>query len=166
MRVLAWGLVVAIVCAGGAKDVAQQPSLIGKEAPRFARRDLSGKRIDLAEMHGKVVLLNFWATWCAPCRVELPAFAQWQAGYEQAGLQVVAVSMDDERTPVDQAVLKLKLNFPVIMGDAKLGNHYGGVLGLPVTYLIGRDGKIAARFAGESDLKQMESTMRELLSRR
>jgi len=166
MRVLVWGLVVALVCAGGAMGSAEQPSLIGREAPHFVRPDLTGKRIDLAEMRGKVVLLNFWATWCAPCRVELPTFAAWQTSNGQEGLQVIAVSMDDEREPVDKAVARLKMNFPVIMGDAKLGNEYGGVLGLPVTYLIGRDGRIAARYAGETDLKQMESAVKKLLSQR
>jgi len=166
MRVLAWGLLVALFCASGAKGIAQQTSLIGKQAPRFVRPDLSGKRIDLGELRGKVVLLNFWATWCAPCRVELPTFAGWQTSYGQEGFQVIAVSMDDDRAPVDKAVLRLKMNFPVILGDAKLGNDYGGVLGLPVTYLIGRDGRIAARFAGESDLKQMESAVEKLLSQR
>lgn len=166
MRALAWGLVVALVCAGGANGTSQQPSLIGKQAPRFVRQDLSGKRVDLAAMNGKVVLLNFWATWCAPCRIELPTFAGWQTSYGQEGFQVIAVSMDDERAPVDKAVIKLKMNFPVVMGDAKLGDDYGGVLGLPITYLIDRGGKVAARYAGESDLKQMESTMKKLLSQR
>jgi thiol-disulfide isomerase/thioredoxin len=127
---------------------------------------LGGKRIDLDALRGKVVLLNFWATWCAPCRVELPTFAAWQDRYGREGLQVVAVSMDDDSVPVGKAASKLRLNFPVIMGDEKLGMAFGGVLGLPVTFLIGRDGRIAARFGGEADLNQIESRVRSLLSQR
>ena len=144
---------------------AQQPSLVGRQAPRFVQTDLNGKRIELGEYQSKVVLLNFWATWCAPCRVELPTFSSWQKRYGQEGLQVIAVSMDDDSAPVGKAVRQLHLNFPVLMGDEKLGNDYGGVLGLPVTYLIGRDGKIAARYEGETDLEQMEGKVRDLLSR-
>jgi len=143
---------------------AQQPSLVGRQAPGFVRSDLNGKRIDLGDYRSKVVLLNFWATWCSPCRVELPTFSSWQRRYGREGLRVIAVSMDDDSAPVGKAARKLHLDFPVIMGDEKLGNDYGGVLGLPVTYLIGRDGEIAARYEGETDLEQLEGKVRELLS--
>jgi peroxiredoxin len=156
-------LLVALVCVNAAQAVGQQPSLIDKPAPRFVRSDLNGKRIDLDDFRGRVVLLNFWATWCGPCRVELPTFSSWQGRYGKKGLQVIAVSMDDDVTPVDKAARKLHLSFPVVMGDEQMGIDYGRVLGLPVTYLIGRNGRIAFRFSGETDLKQMESRVRELL---
>jgi peroxiredoxin len=166
MRFLTASILVALVFSTAAPGTAQQPSLIGRQAPRFVRPDLKGRRIDLDDYRGKVVLLNFWATWCAPCRVELPTFSSWQGRYGAEGLQVTAVAMDDDSAPVAKAARKLHLSFPVLMGDEKLGSDYGGVLGLPVTYLIGRDGKIAARFAGETGLEQMESKVRELLSER
>jgi thiol-disulfide isomerase/thioredoxin len=166
MRWLTFGIFVALLSSIAPRVPAQQPSLINKQAPRFVRPDVNGKRIDLEHYRGKVVLLNFWATWCAPCRVELPTFSSWQGRYGQDGLQVIAVSMDDDSAPVIKAVSELQLNFPVLMGDEKLGNEYGGVLGLPVTYLVGRNGKILARYAGETDLDQIESKVRELLSQR
>jgi cytochrome c biogenesis protein CcmG, thiol:disulfide interchange protein DsbE len=166
MRSLTVSLLVALVFSTAMQGTAQQPSLIGSQAPRFVRPDLKGRRIDLDDYRDKVVLLNFWATWCAPCRVELPTFSSWQGRYGPEGLQVIAVAMDDDSAPVGKAARKLHLNFPVLMGDEKLGDDYGRVLGLPVTYLIGRNGKITARFAGETDLDQVESKVRELLLER
>jgi thiol-disulfide isomerase/thioredoxin len=165
MRLLEVSLFLAIV-SGSTAQATPQDSLIGTEAPRFVRPDLSGKRIDLGDYRGDVVLLNFWATWCGPCLIELPTFSSWQGKYGHQGLQIIAVSMDDDSAPVGKAVRRLHIKVPVIMGDEKLGNEYGGVLGLPVTYLIGRDGRIAARISGETDLKKMESKVRELLSAR
>ena len=141
-------------------------SLVHNPAPVFIRADLTGKQVDLAAYRGKVVLLNFWATWCGPCRVELPRFSQWQRQYRPRGLQVIAVSMDDDAAPARAMVQRLQLGFPVVMGDAQLGAEYGGVLGLPVTYLILRNGVIAARFEGGASLDQMEHTLKKLLSQK
>lgn len=139
------------------------PAPLYKQAPEFVRTDLSGHNIDLKEFRGKVILLNFWATWCAPCQVELPKFESWQKNYGVQGLQVLAVSMDDEEPPVRRTVRRLHLDFPVIMGDAKLGEEYGGVLGLPVTFLIDREGRIIAEFKGAADLNSMEARVRRHL---
>ncbi len=147
---------------------AEQPgrSLLHKPAPQFARKDLSGKQVDLRTFRGRVVLLNFWATWCAPCQQELPHFAAWQKQYGPAGLQIISVAMDDDQAMVRTTERRLDLNFPVIMGDERLGTLYGGILGLPITYLIGRDGKALARFEGEADLDAMENKIQALLRRR
>jgi peroxiredoxin len=128
------------------------------------RRDLSGNTINLRAYRGKVVVLSFWATWCAPCRLELPQFAAWQRKYKQQGLQVIAVSMDDDAEPVRAFVRSFALDFPVIMGDAAIGERYGGVLGLPITFLVARDGTIAARLEGESQSADMEKKLEQLLA--
>jgi thiol-disulfide isomerase/thioredoxin len=110
------------------------------------------------------VLLNFWATWCAPCRLELPRFAAWQRKYKQQGLQVIAISMNDDAEPVRAFVRSFALDFPVVMGDAAIGERYGGVLGLPITFLVARDGTIAARLEGESQSVDMEEKLEQLLA--
>ena len=143
---------------------AQTESLLNKQAPEFARTDLNGARIDLAGFRGKVVLLDFWATWCASCQVEMPAFVQWQREYGPQGLQVLGISMDDDPALAHRLAAKLRLNYPVAMGDEKLGELYGGVLGLPLTYLIDRKGIVRARFQGDTDLKTIEKQLKALLA--
>jgi len=109
------------------------------------------------------VLLNFWATWCAPCLVELPRFAEWQKKYGVRGLQVLAVSMDDDAPPVHRLERRLNLGYPVMMGDAKLGEEYGGVLGLPVSFLVDRNGMIVEEFKGDTELDAMENAIQKVL---
>lgn len=138
-------------------------TLVHTKAPEFVRTDLEHTRLDLNAYRGKVVLLNFWATWCAPCQVEMPTFVAWQNKYGAQGLQIVGVSMDDDPAPVRAAYRKLKLNYPVAMGDVKLGNLYGGVLGLPITFLIDRHGEIRAEFQGETDPGKIETQVLSLL---
>jgi peroxiredoxin len=97
--------------------------------------------------------------------MELPRFAAWQRTYGPEGLQVIAISMDDDPAPARAMARSLALDFPVVMGDPALGKRYGGVLGLPVTFLVARDGKIAARLEGESHLSEMETMIKQLLDR-
>ena len=157
--------VVLLACCGvGVSQAAPAVSLVNKKAPEFVRRQLNGRKIDLATLRGKVVLLNFWATWCAPCQVEMPVFAGWQSRYGAQGFEAVGISMDDDSAPPRRLTAKLKLNYPVIMGDEKLGELYGGVLGLPVSYLVDRDGVVRAQFKGEADLNTIEAEVRKLLS--
>jgi len=159
-------LVAVCLAAGGTHDACAATSLVHKRAPEFVRTDLDRKRLDLNAYRGKVVLLNFWATWCAPCQVEMPHFMAWQQKYGPRGLQVIGISMDDDPALVRQAYRKLKLNYPVAMGDVKLGDLYGGVLGLPVTYLIDRHGEIQAEYQGETNLNKIERQMQSLLQSR
>jgi cytochrome c biogenesis protein CcmG, thiol:disulfide interchange protein DsbE len=145
--------------------VAQGPAaLVRKPAPQFVRTDLNRQPVDLSAYRGHVVLLNFWATWCAPCQIEIPRFVQWQDTYGGQGLQIVGVSMDDESGPVIALTRRRHVNYPMIMGDVELGRMYGGVLGLPVTFLIDRQGNIAAVYNGQTSLPAMEREIRRLLS--
>jgi thiol-disulfide isomerase/thioredoxin len=152
-------LAASLAAAGWAQPAR---SLVGQRAPEFALPDLAGEPVDLARDRGEVVLLNFWATWCAPCLEEMPHFAAWQKQY--AGLRVIGVSIDDSAAPVRTFVAKLGLDYPVVMGDARLGERYGGILGVPVTFLIDRRGVVRARFDGEPNLDALERRIRELLA--
>ena len=139
--------------------------LLHKPAPEFVRNDLAGRPVDLAALRGRVVLLNFWATWCSPCQVEIPRFVGWQTKYEADGLQIIGVSMDDDSAPVASLVREHAVNYPVVMGDEQIGLLYDGVLGLPVTYLIDRQGIIRSRYKGAADLRAMESAIQRLLGK-
>ena len=159
-------LLATCFAASGMHTAFAAESLLGKKAPEFARTDFNGARIDLAGFRGKVVLLDFWATWCASCQVEMPTFVQWQQQYGPRGLQVIGISMDDDPASARRIVTKFHLNYPIAMGDEKLGELYGGVLGLPLTYLIDRNGKMRAIFQGETDLKIIEKQLKALLAER
>ena len=170
--VIALGLValtgvaaVAQSAAAAQIDAAETAPLAGKAAPDFTRTDLDGKSRALSAYRGKVILLNFWATWCEPCLSEIPRFSAWQQRYGPSGLQILGVAMDDELQAVRQLAQRDHLAYPVIMGDAQLGQLYGGILGLPLSYLIDAQGRVVARYRGEPDLKQMERRLRVLLPR-
>ncbi len=135
---------------------------VGHSAPKFSRPGLDHRKIVLSSYRGKVVLLNFWATWCEPCLTEMPTFVEWQKQYGAGNFQVIGISMDDATPEVIATVSRLKLNYPVLMGDEYLGAAYGGVLGLPVTFLIDRKGKIQGRYQGAS-LTRIKSDIQNLL---
>ena len=141
---------------------AQTGARVGHAAPNFSRRGLDHRKIALSSYRGKVVLLNFWATWCEPCLTEMPTFVGWQQQYGSRNFQVIGISMDDAAPEVIATVSRLKLNYPVLMGDEYLGAAYGGVLGLPVTFLIDREGKIRARYQ-DASLTQINSDIQNLL---
>lgn len=157
-------LLAACFAASVTRSTSAAESLLNKKAPEFTRTDFNGARVDLASLRGKVVLLDFWATWCASCQVEMPTFVQWQRDYGSRGLQVIGISMDDDPASARRITTKFHLNYPVAMGDEKLGELYGGVLGLPLTYLIDRNGKVRAKFQGETDLKTIEKQLNALLA--
>lgn len=162
-------IMLGLCLTSAALSIASTPSFAGdgtlRVAPDFTRTDLTGKALSLKSYRGKLVLLNFWATWCGPCLTEIPTFATWQNTYGAAGLQIVGVSMDDDSAPVKRAYEKYHLNYPVAMGDARLGESFGGVLGLPLSYLIDADGRIVDRYQGELDLPQLESKIKSFLTR-
>ena len=144
----------------GASRVSNAPA---PAAPVLVATDLAGQRVDLADLKGRVVLVDFWATWCDPCREEIPIFVALQDKYRERGLVVIGVSLDDNDAPVRDFYRTFRMNYPVVMGDAKMAESFGGVLGLPVAFLIGRDGRVAEKLAGQMDASAFESKIVGLL---
>src|SRR5690606_16196317 len=122
---------------------------VGDAVPDFTRADTSGKPVQLSKYRGQLVLLNFWASWCAPCREEMPLFSKWQRELGPRGLQVIGISMDDDAAEVHKFLAAYPVTYPIVMGDAKFAEHFGGVLGLPLSYLIDAQGRVVARYQGE-----------------
>jgi peroxiredoxin len=135
-------------------------------APEFSLPELNGQMLNLSAYRGKIVLLDFWATWCGPCLEEIPHFIELQNKYGDRGLQVIGISMDDGPGPVREFYQRFNFNYPVAMGNAKVGQLYGGVLGLPIAFLIGRDGHIEAEHIGATDSSVFDREIKALLERR
>ncbi len=133
-------------------------------APAFTITDIKGQKLSLDSFRGKVVLLNFWATWCGPCRDEIPGFVQLQQKYGPQGFQILGISMDYTPAPVGPFYNEFHMNYPVAMGNAKLGALYGGIYGLPTSFLIGRDGRIYDAVPGEVDKARWEGEIQTLLA--
>ena len=133
-------------------------------APAFSVKDLSGRTVTLADYKGKVVLLDFWATWCGPCRIEIPGFVELQDRYRLDGLALIGISIDDNPEPVRDFYREFKMNYAVALGNENLSALYGGILGLPTTFLIGRDGRIYAKHIGATDISVFEEEIKELLA--
>ena len=131
-------------------------------APEFTLTDLANHPLNLSGLRGKVVVLDFWATWCGPCREEIPHFIALQSKYEPR-LQVVGISMDDEEKPVREFQQQFKMNYPVAMGNPKVAEQYGGILGLPITFIIDRNGQIFARHLGATNVSVIEDEIQKLL---
>lgn len=132
-----------------AVEAAVKPVKDRKAAPDFTLKDSYGQSVKLSEYKGKVVLLNFWATWCGPCKIEIPWFKEFETNYKNDGFAVVGVAMDDEGWEVVKPYIESqKLNYRVLMGTEQVGLLYGGVESLPTSFIIDRDGKVASVHIG------------------
>jgi len=138
----------------------------GKPAPDFQLVDLDGKNVRLSDLRGKAVLLNFWATWCPPCKIEMPWFVELQKQYGAQGLQIIGVAMDtgNAHDAISKFAKEMNLNYPVLMGTDAVADQYGGVDSLPTTFYIGRDGKIVSRVFGLVSHKEIEEGIRAALT--
>lgn len=139
-------------------------STANKAAPEWRLKDLDGKPVKLSDFKGKVVILNFWATWCPPCRQEIPDFIALQKQYADKGLVIVGVSLDEGGPAlVKPFVKKMGINYPIVMGDQKTAAAYGGIQVVPTTFVIDKNGKIAAQHDGGADRATFESEIKPLL---
>jgi peroxiredoxin len=149
------GAVVAVMLFAGihsAHNLASGPrneQLMGGIAPDFELPTIDGGNLKLSSLRGKAVLLNFWATYCEPCKVEMPWFVELQKQYGPQGFQVVGVAMDDASAgDIVAFAKKMGVNYPILVGQESVGQSYGGIPVLPTTFFIDRNGKVIAREFG------------------
>lgn len=148
--------------------------LQGKPAPEFTLNDLSGKKISLADYKGKAVLLNFWATWCAPCKVEIPWFLKLREQYAGQGFEIIGVSSDDldkddkaklfeQKAEIAKFVEQQKMTYPILIDGDAISNPYGGVDSLPTSFFINREGTVVAQTVGLVPRDEIEADIKKAL---
>ncbi|HJX82900.1 MAG TPA: TlpA disulfide reductase family protein [Candidatus Angelobacter sp.] len=141
---------------------------IGSSAPDFELKILGskGKTMKLSDLKGKAVLVDFWATYCEPCKIEMPWFAELQQKYGPQGFQVIGVAMDDEDTTatISAFAKKLGVNYPILLGTEHVADLYGGIDGLPMSFFIDRSGKIVDRQLGLVDKSILEDNIKKSLA--
>lgn len=148
--------------------------LQGKMAPNFTLKDTSGHPVSLSDFKGKAVIVDFWATWCAPCKIEIPWLEKFKDEYGAQGLQILGISEDNldlenkaelakEKQAIADKAKDLKINYPVLIDDANVSTPYGGVDGLPTTFFIDRTGKVVASTVGLAPRDQIEANIKKAL---
>lgn len=136
-----------------------------KPAPEFSLQDAEGKSVQLSSLRGKVVLLNFWATWCGPCALEIPWFIEFEQDYRSRGLEVVGVSMDEDGwQAIKPFVQQHKMNYRVLLGNDSVGQLYGGVDSLPTSFIIDRQGNVAYVHVGLVGKNEYQDEIQNLLA--
>jgi peroxiredoxin len=134
-------------------------------APDFTLESLDGRSMRLSDLRGKAVLLNFWATWCGPCKIEMPWFVDFQKQYGSQGLQIVGVAMDDaSKADIAKFAKDMGVNYPILIGKESVGDQYGGVPALPESFVISRDGKIMDKIIGLRGKAEIEDSIKKALS--
>lgn len=151
-------LVVAILagCATPAKPAS--------DVPQFSLSSLEGKTVAMKDLSNKVVIVDFWATWCGPCREEIPHLNELYSELKGKGLEIVGISMDTDGTDgVKDFAREFRIQYPIVMGDEKVAESFGGIIGLPTTFVIDRKGKVAKKYIGLPPAEDMRKIVKELV---
>ena len=133
-------------------------------APDFQLASIDGRQVKLSDYRGKAVLLNFWASWCGPCKVEMPWFTELQDRYRQQGLEVIGVAADNEGSDkIKNFVEKMHVKYTILLGTDQVSDAYGGIQGLPTSFYIDRDGRIVKQVAGLISEDEIEANIKKAL---
>jgi cytochrome c biogenesis protein CcmG/thiol:disulfide interchange protein DsbE len=157
-------VLIVAACSSDVRAANIKPEKDRKPAPAFELKDSMGKAVKLSDYHGKVVLLNFWATWCAPCKIEIPWFVEFEQKHKDQGFAVLGVSMDDEGWEIVRPYLeRAKINYRVLLGTDSVAQLYGGVDSLPTSFLIDRQGRVASVHVGLVGKNEYQADINQLL---
>ena len=158
--ILAFSLLLFLCCSMG------NAPKEGRLAPDFVLASLDGRQISLSEFRGKIVILDFWATWCKPCRLELPHFVALQQEFDENVLQIIGISLDKvSKEEVTSFVKEWKIPYIVVMGSGDVARNYGGIRGIPTTFVIDKQGNIYKKYVGYRDKEVFERDIRALLEK-
>ena len=175
-KILASASHAELVAAGSSDDGTAPSPLVGKPAPAFTLRDLKGNKVSLAEYKGKAVLVNFWATWCGPCKLETPWIVQLRDQYASQGFEVLGIDSEGDdlpdtdkaglakqKTAVAEFVQQEHMQYPVLLGGDSLEKPYGGLDAMPTSFYVDRNGTIVAAQMGISSKDDMDAKIRKIV---
>jgi len=152
-------LLAVAVLAGCSKPTSSAP-----DVPQFSLTSLEGKTVAMKDLSNKVVIVDFWATWCGPCREEIPHLNELYSELKGKGLEIVGISMDTDGTDgVKDFAREFRIQYPIVMGDEKVAESFGGIIGLPTTFIIDRKGKIAKKYIGLPPAEDMKRIVKGLM---
>ncbi|NYF79479.1 thiol-disulfide isomerase/thioredoxin [Granulicella arctica] len=160
-------LTPAAPAQGGAQATESnpEPQLRGKAAPAFTLVSLDGKKVSLADYKGRPVLVNFWATWCAPCKLEMPWFEEFRAKYAGQGFEVLGIAEDDAgKDEIAKAAKKLGTTYPILLTDGKVSPAYGGIDYLPESFYINAKGVVVEQTAGLGSKDEIEANIKKAIA--
>lgn len=150
--------------AQASTEPADEP-LKGKPAPAFTLVTLDGKKVSLSDYKGRPVLVNFWATWCAPCKLEMPWFEEFRSKYSGQGFEILGITEDDAgKDEIAKAVKKVNVNYPILLTDGKVAPAYGGVDYLPMSFYVDRNGVVQFETAGLASKDEVEANIKKLIA--
>ena len=162
------GIFLVVVTLGGSTS-AQTPVAAcdakGKPARmNFTFKDINSRKVSLSDFKGKVIILDFWATWCVPCKAEIPGFIELQRKHGDRGLQIIGLSVDDSLPTAKKYADEMKMNYPVLLAEGKedILMAYDPIPSIPVSVVIGRDGKICSRHVGIAPMDAFEKEIASL----
>ncbi len=146
--------------AGSSCSASQGPAKLD-----FRVKDMHGATVNLADYKGKVILLNFWATWCGPCKLEIPEFVELYDQYKDKGFVILGMLTDDTPSPEDlrSFVSEYKMNYPILYSEEEIADAFGPIYGIPTSFFIGRDGSICEKHMGPATKEEFERTLKSLL---
>lgn len=137
---------------------------LGKKAAEFTLTDINGARKSLSDFKGKVIILDFWATWCPPCRQEIPHFISLYDQYKAQGLEIIGIALDNGGAEVVSAFSgRNKINYTVLLGNDEVSDLYGGIAAIPTTFILDKDGNIRKKYIGYNEKEVFERDIKELL---
>jgi peroxiredoxin len=155
----------SITVTKGGDSAPAQDTLRGKMAPGFSLLDTAGKKVSLSDYKGRPVVVNFWATWCGPCKLEMPWFEEFHTKYKSQGLEVLGISEDDgaPKDDIIKSAQKVGVTYPILLTDGKVSKAYGGVDYLPETFYIDKTGNVVVETAGAPSKDEMEANIRKTI---
>jgi len=171
MTKIGWALVLALLALNAPVSMAADEAGVCDAKAKTAKlglsfKDVNGRKVALSDFKGKVIILDFWATWCVPCKAEIPGFVNLQAKYGANGLQILGLSVDDPVAKLKPYVAEMKMNYPVLQGLGRddVLDAYAPIASIPTSVVIGRDGKICTKHTGIASMDVFEKEIKLLLA--